>query len=193
MRLKSGNDGCCVNYWVPFILLGQYVDFKARKKISSFLFFLLLAIFFFIIHLFSKYNLIFTLYFKICIRFYYWFCHSIFFFLNKCFILFIYFYFTILYWFCHTSTWIHHGCTRVSNPEPPSHLPSHTIPLGHPSAQAPSFLYPTSNLDWWFLSYMILYMFQCHSPKSSPLISKYKLVLSQFTEDKDMINYDYDS
>ena len=22
-------------------------------------------------------------------------------------------YFTILYWFCHTSTWIHHGCTRV--------------------------------------------------------------------------------
>lgn len=25
------------------------------------------------------------------------------------------------------------------------------------------------------------------------IISKYKLVLSQFTEDKDMINYDYDS
>ena len=80
MRLKSGNDGCCVNYWVPFILLDQYADFKARKKISSFLFFLLLAIFFSIIYLFSKYNLIFTLYFKICIRFYYWFCHSIFFF-----------------------------------------------------------------------------------------------------------------
>ena len=32
------------------------------------------------------------------------------------------FYFTILYWFCHTSTWIHHGCTWVPNPEPPSHL-----------------------------------------------------------------------
>ena len=27
--------------------------------------------------------------------------------------LFLFFYFTILYWFCHTSTWIHHGCTRV--------------------------------------------------------------------------------
>ena len=39
-------------------------------------------------------------------------------------------YFTILYWFCHTSTWICHGYTGVPNPEPPSHLPRHTIPLG---------------------------------------------------------------
>ena len=54
-----------------------------------------------------------------------------------------------------------------SHPEPPSHLPPHTIPLGHPSAPAPSFLYPASNLDWRFVYYMILYMFQCHSPKSS--------------------------
>ena len=23
-----------------------------------------------------------------------------------------------------------------------------------------------SSLDWWFVSYMIFYMFQCHSPKS---------------------------
>ena len=76
-------------------------------------------------------------------------------------------YFTILYWFCHTSTWIHHGCTRVPHPEPPSHLPLCTILLGHPKAPAPSILYPASNLDWWFISYMILYMFQCHSPKSS--------------------------
>ena len=29
-----------------------------------------------------------------------------------------------------------------SHPEPPFHLPPHTIPLGHPSAPAPSFLYP---------------------------------------------------
>ena len=35
--------------------------------------------------------------------------------------LFIYlFYFTILYWFCHASTCIHHGCTCVPHPEPPS-------------------------------------------------------------------------
>ena len=72
---------------------------------------------------------------------------------------FFFFYFTILWWFCHTSTCIHHGCTRVPPPEPRSHLPHHTIPLGHPSAPAPSFLYPALNLDWQFISYMILYMF----------------------------------
>ena len=74
----------------------------------------------------------------------------------------------ILYWLCHTLTCIHYGCTRVPHPEHPSHLPPHTIPLGHPSAPAPSILYPTLNLDWRFVSFMILYMFQCHSPKSSP-------------------------
>ena len=37
-------------------------------------------------------------------------------------------YFTILYWFCHTSTRICHGRIRVPHPEPPSHLPPHTIP-----------------------------------------------------------------
>ena len=77
-------------------------------------------------------------------------------------------YFKILYWLCHTSTWIRHGCTCAPHPEPPSHLPPHAIPLGHPSAPAPGILYPASNLDWWFVSYMMLYMFQCHSPKSSP-------------------------
>ena len=77
------------------------------------------------------------------------------------------FYFTILYWFCHTLTWIHHGCTWVPNPEPPSHLSPHIISLGHPSAPAPSILYPVSNLDWQFVSYMIVYIFQCQSPKST--------------------------
>ena len=78
-----------------------------------------------------------------------------------------FFYFTILYWFCHTSTWINHGCTRVPHPEPHSQPPPHPISLGHPSAPAPSILSHASNLDWRFISYMILYMFQCHSPKSS--------------------------
>ena len=79
----------------------------------------------------------------------------------------IFFYFKILYWFCHTSTCIHQGCTCVTHPEPPSHHPPPTIPLGHPSAPAPSIQYCASNLDWRFVSHMIIYMFQCHSPKSS--------------------------
>ena len=41
---------------------------------------------------------------------------------SHCF--FLFFYVTILYWFCHTLTWIHHGCTCVPHPEPPSHLPT---------------------------------------------------------------------
>ena len=50
---------------------------------------------------------------------------------------------------------------------PSSLLPPHTIPLGHPSALAPSIQYCASNLDWHLVSYMIFYVFQCHSPKSS--------------------------
>ena len=45
-------------------------------------------------------------------------------------------------------------------------LPPHTLPLGRPSAPAPSIQFRASNLDWRLVSYMILYMFQCHSPKS---------------------------
>ena len=79
--------------------------------------------------------------------------------------------FTILYWFCQISKWIRHRYTCVPHPEPSSLLPPHTIsPLGHPSAPAPRIQYHASNLDWQFISYMILYMFQCHSPKSTPLL-----------------------
>ena len=94
------------------------------------------------------------------------------------FFIFYYFlsYFAILYWFCHTSTWIHHGCTCVPNPEHPSHFLPHTISLGHPSPPALSILYPASNLDWWFISYMILCVsmpyFQIIPPSPSPTESK---------------------
>ena len=57
--------------------------------------------------------------------------------------------------------------TCVPKHEPPSHLPPHNISLGHPHAPAPSILYPASDVDWWFDSYMIVYMLECHSPKSS--------------------------
>ena len=91
-------------------------------------------------------------------------CLFFFFFLSE---FFFFNYFTILYWFCHTSTWIHHRYTHVPHPKPPSLLPPCTIPLGRSSAPAPSIQYHALNLDWRFISYMILYMFQCHSPKSS--------------------------
>ena len=55
----------------------------------------------------------------------------------------------------------------ILSPPPSSLLPHHTIPLGRPSAPAPSIQYRALNLDWQLVSYMILYMFQCHSPKSS--------------------------
>ena len=77
------------------------------------------------------------------------------------------FYFTILHWFWHTLTWIRHRCTWVPKHEPPSPLPPCIIPLDHPRAPAPSILHPALNIDWRFVSYMIVYMFQCHSPKSS--------------------------
>ena len=80
-----------------------------------------------------------------------------------------FFFFTILYWFCHTSTCICHGCTRVPHLEPPSHLPPHPIPLGHPSVPALSTLYPASSLDWQFVSYMILYMFHAILPNHPTL------------------------
>ena len=57
--------------------------------------------------------------------------------------------------------------TCVPHPETPTHLPPHPIPLGHPSAPALSTLSHALNLDWWFISHMIIYMFQCHSPISS--------------------------
>ena len=94
-----------------------------------------------------------------------------------------FFFFTLQYFigfsiYQHESTTGIH--TRVLHPEPSSLLPPHSIPLGRPSAPAPSIQYHASNLDWRLVSYMILYMFQCHSPKSShplPLSQSPKTVL----------------
>ena len=70
---------------------------------------------------------------------------------------------------CHTLTWISHVCTCVSHPEPASHLPPYPIPQGHPSTPALSTLSHASNVDWWSVSQMVIYMFQCYSLKSSYL------------------------
>ena len=46
-------------------------------------------------------------------------------------------------------------CSQSWSPLPP---PYHNIPLGHPSALALSILYHASNLDWRFVSHMIIYV-----------------------------------
>ena len=93
--------------------------------------------------------------------------HIFLFFFN--FILFLNF--TILYWFCHISKWIRHRHTCVPHPEPSSSslLPPHTIPLGRPSAPAPTIQYRASNLDWRLISYMILYTFNAILPNHPTL------------------------
>ena len=76
----------------------------------------------------------------------------------------------ILYWFCQILKWICHRYTRytcVLHPEPSSLIPPHTIPLGRASAPTPSIQYRASNLDWRLVPYNILYVFKCHSSKSS--------------------------
>ena len=66
-------------------------------------------------------------------------------------------------------------------------LPPHTLPLGRPSVPAPSILYRASNLDWWLISYMIFYMFQCHSPKSSLAKKFWDILLRRAEEKKDFL------
>jgi len=85
------------------------------------------------------------------------------------FLIFILLYFLTLQ-YCIGFAYIKMNLPQVymsPHPEPSSLLPPHTIPLGRPSAPAPSILYHVSNLDWRLISYMILYVFQCHSPKPS--------------------------
>ena len=73
--------------------------------------------------------------------------------------------------FCHTVTWISHGCTCVPHRDPPSHLPPHPIPQGHPSAPALSTLPHASNLDWRSISHMIIHVSALFSQIIPPLPS----------------------
>ena len=84
-----------------------------------------------------------------------------------------YFYFILLYSTVLVLPYIDMNPPRVYMSSqiwtPPSHLSPHIISLDHPRAPAPSILYPASNIDWRFVSYMIVYMFQCHSPSQLSL------------------------
>ena len=53
------------------------------------------------------------------------------------------------------------------HPETRSHLPPHPNPLGCSRALALSALLHASNLDWWSISHMAIYMFQRYSLQSS--------------------------
>ena len=55
--------------------------------------------------------------------------------------------------------WTEHECICVPHSETPSNLPPHPIPQGCLSALALSALFHASNLDWWSISYMVIYMF----------------------------------
>ena len=68
--------------------------------------------------------------------------------------------------FCHTLTWISFGFTCVPHlipPPPPS--PSH--PSGSSQCTSPEHLSNASNLGWWSVSPLIVYLFQCYSLRTS--------------------------
>ena len=68
--------------------------------------------------------------------------------------------------FCHTLTWISHGFTCVPHPDPPpASLPIH--PSGFPQCTRSEHLSHASNLGWWSVSPLIIYMFRSCSLKTS--------------------------
>ena len=89
---------------------------------------------------------------------------------KKFFIFIFYLFFKKFYNIVLVLPYINMNPPRVYTCSPywtPLDLPPHPIPLGHPSAPSLSTLTHASNLDWRSFSHMIIYMFQCHSPKSS--------------------------
>ena len=69
--------------------------------------------------------------------------------------------------FCHTLTWIRHGLTCGPHPDPPLPPPSPPHPSGFSQCTSLEHLSHASNLGWWSVSHLIIYMFRCCSLRSS--------------------------
>ena len=82
------------------------------------------------------------------------------------FFFFFLFFFFICSEFCHTLKWNGLGFTCLPHPDPPSHLPLYPLPPGLPRAPGPSASH-ASNLGWWSVSPLIVYMFRCCSLDTS--------------------------
>ena len=61
--------------------------------------------------------------------------------------------------FCDTLTWISHVFTWVPHPDSPLPLPSPSHPSGSSQCTSPDDLSHASNLGWWSVSPLIVYLF----------------------------------
>ena len=68
--------------------------------------------------------------------------------------------------FCHTLTWISHGVACVPHSDPLSPFPPHPIPLSS-QCTSPEHLSHASNLGWWSVSPLRVYLFQWYSFRTS--------------------------
>ena len=69
--------------------------------------------------------------------------------------------------FCHTLTWISHGFTCISPSQSPLSPPSPSHPSGSSQCTSPEHLSHASNLGWWSVSPLIVYLFQCYCLRAS--------------------------
>ena len=86
--------------------------------------------------------------------------------------------------FCHTLAWISHGFTCVPHPYPPLPPPSPSHTSGSSQCTSPEHLSHASNLGWWSVSPLIVYLFQwCSLWTSHPRLLPQSLkVLSRHLE-----------